>query len=247
MASLHGFGEVPENVIIHDDRESIEKLKSRLDNPVRVKNRRYLVYMGSHGGEPVMLITTGMGGAKTAIVVDEIIPMGARNIIKLGTFGAIRKGIEIGDIFIPEGAIRADGVSEAYVKGGLMAKASGGLRRKAVEAAKEMVIKTGGGTIWSTSAYFPVVRGFSPDKKYQYDTWKRKAFGVEMECAALFTSSEFHGTDSLAILICNRDWETCDGLRKGRKVEWNKYRKSERFSEQTEKAMELAFRTIEKT
>jgi uridine phosphorylase len=244
--SLHFPGKIEENVILHDDSGKIVWLTGFLKNVRMLENKRYLSYSGEWKKKPVTLIATKMGAPNTALVVDEIADLGAKNIIKLGTFGAIRKDVSVGDIYIPTDAIRTDGVTEAYAKASYPAKPSPKLAKLAKTVAKGQGIEARNGTIWTASAYQPIMLNSSPDKRFRISTWKGKAFGVEMETSALFVCASLKKAHALSLLICNRDWETIDGFRKGEAVDWNAYRESDVYAKNLLKLAELAFGVIEK-
>lgn len=64
-------------------------------------------------GRPLTVQATGMGGPSAAIVVEELILLGARTLIRVGTCGAIAPGLELGDVVAATAAIPADGASVA--------------------------------------------------------------------------------------------------------------------------------------
>jgi uridine phosphorylase len=246
MTTLHFSGKVEENVIIHDDAGKIVWLTGFLKNVRKLENKRYLSYSGEWKGKPLTLIATGLGSPNTALVVDEIIDLGAKRIIKLGTFGAMKSGVKIGDIYMPTDAIRTDGVTEAYAPAKYPAKPSTRLVKLAEAAAKDMKVVLNKGTVWTVSAYQPVILDKSPDKRFRLDTWKGKAFGIEMETAALFVCSSMKKAESIALIACNREWETIDGYRKGRTVDWNTYKGSESYAKSLLKLAELALALVER-
>ncbi|MEM1710468.1 MAG: nucleoside phosphorylase, partial [Sulfolobales archaeon] len=97
-------GEVAERVVVGGDPARIEQLASLLEKPKLVNsNRGLLVYTGSYEGVPVTVATHGIGGPSSAIVVEELVMLGAKVIVRFGTCGAMVKGLGIGDIVIPTG------------------------------------------------------------------------------------------------------------------------------------------------
>ena len=48
-------------------------------------------------GEPLTIQSTGMGGPSAAIVVEELIALGARRLVRIGTCGALGGGLGLGD------------------------------------------------------------------------------------------------------------------------------------------------------
>ncbi len=64
-------------------------------------------------GSPLTVQATGIGGPSAAIVVEELIGLGARTLIRIGTCGALVEDIELGTLVPVESAIAADGTSRA--------------------------------------------------------------------------------------------------------------------------------------
>jgi DeoD family purine-nucleoside phosphorylase len=109
-------------------------------------NRGLWGYTGTApDGEPLTIQSTGMGGPSAAIVVEELIRLGARRLVRVGTCGALVGGFSLGDAIVAAEALAADGTSRALGAGervpadpGLTAAlaaaadADGGARRGAV-------------------------------------------------------------------------------------------------------------------
>ena len=68
-------------------------------------------------GRPLTIQATGMGGPSAAIVLQELIALGARRVIRVGTCGALVAGLELGSLVIAGEAICADGTSRALGAG----------------------------------------------------------------------------------------------------------------------------------
>jgi uridine phosphorylase len=64
-------------------------------------------------GEPLTIQATGMGGPSAAIVLSELIMLGVRRAIRVGTCGALAPGLELGQLVIAREALCADGTSWA--------------------------------------------------------------------------------------------------------------------------------------
>jgi len=69
-------------------------------------------------GRPLTIQATGMGGPSAAIVLTELIALGVRRAVRVGTCGALQAGLELGELVIAAEAIAADGVSRALGAGG---------------------------------------------------------------------------------------------------------------------------------
>ena len=64
-------------------------------------------------GEPLTIQATGMGGPSAAIVLTELIALGARRAIRVGTCGALPRGSRSATCVIARESICADGTSRA--------------------------------------------------------------------------------------------------------------------------------------
>jgi DeoD family purine-nucleoside phosphorylase len=77
-------------------------------------NRGLWGYTGeATDGRPLTIQATGMGGPSAAIVLEELIALGARRAIRVGTCGALAATLALGDLVIAREAISADGASRA--------------------------------------------------------------------------------------------------------------------------------------
>jgi purine-nucleoside phosphorylase len=80
-------------------------------------NRQLLGYTGSYRGVPVSVQSTGMGCPSLAIVVEELIRLGATTLIRVGTAGIVSTAIAPGDEIIATAAVPADGTTRHYLRG----------------------------------------------------------------------------------------------------------------------------------
>jgi uridine phosphorylase len=64
-------------------------------------------------GELLSIQATGMGGPSAAIVIEELIDLGASSLIRIGTCGALAPGFAIGELVVAESVLAADGTSAA--------------------------------------------------------------------------------------------------------------------------------------
>ena len=56
-------------------------------------------------GEPLTVQATGMGGPSAAIVIEELIALGATRLVRIGTCGALRDGLELGELVAAEAVL----------------------------------------------------------------------------------------------------------------------------------------------
>ena len=128
-------------------------------------------------GEPLTIQATGMGGPSAAIVVEELIALGARTLIRIGTCGALRDGLALGDVVGVEAALARDGTSRAL----------GGDERVLPDEGLTAAIDA------------PRVTATSVDLFYA-DAEPSDGDVVEMECATLFRIARLRGARAAAVL-----------------------------------------------
>lgn len=86
-----------------------------LSEPLMFNHHRGLWgYTGAAAdGQPLTIQSTGMGGPSAAIVLHELIRMGATRAIRVGTCGALHPSLDLGDLVLAREAVPADGTSLA--------------------------------------------------------------------------------------------------------------------------------------
>jgi uridine phosphorylase len=138
-------------------------------------NRGLWGYTGTTGdGAPLTIQSTGMGGPSTAIVVEELIELGARRLVRVGTCGALGEGRTLGSLLVAGAALCADGASRA-LGGGERAEADPGL----TEALERVA---GPAALVASADLF-----YDPDPERARGWAAAGAAAVEMEAATLFT------------------------------------------------------------
>jgi DeoD family purine-nucleoside phosphorylase len=113
---LNPATDVAERVMLPGDpQRALAVSQALLDSPRMMNARRGLWgYTGmAADGRPVTVQSTGMGGPSAAIVVEELIELGARTFIRIGTCGSLVPDLRLGELLAVEAAIGADGASRA--------------------------------------------------------------------------------------------------------------------------------------
>jgi uridine phosphorylase len=103
-----------------DPGRALALAQTLLEKPLMFNHHRGLWgYTGPAraDGEPLTIQSTGMGGPSAAIVLTELIALGARRAIRVGTCGALAADLALGELVIAREAICLDGSSRALVAG----------------------------------------------------------------------------------------------------------------------------------
>jgi purine-nucleoside phosphorylase len=174
-------------VLLPGDPNRATRIAERFDGGLqgaRLVNdhRGMLGYTGTWQGVPVSVQTTGMGTPSLSIVVEELLMLGVRRLIRVGTCGGIGRGIRTGDLVIASGAAPVDGATRTYLFGDPYAPvADFGLTRAMVDAAAERGFEAHVGPVATVDVFY------SPDPEYVPKWRGRGILAFEMEAAALFT------------------------------------------------------------
>jgi DeoD family purine-nucleoside phosphorylase len=126
---------------------------------------------GAPDGQPLTIQSTGMGGPSAAIVLSELVALGARRAIRVGTCGALAPELALGDLVIAAEAIVDDGAARALGAGERVA-ADAQLTRALAEHAPGARV----GAVQSEDLFYGP-RGVERHPR---------ALAVEMEAATLF-------------------------------------------------------------
>ncbi len=113
---LRPTAELAERVLLPGDPGRALLLAQYLcEKPLMFNHHRGLWgYTGTAGdGEALTVQSTGMGGPSAAIVMHELVALGARRAIRVGTCGALDPMLGLGDLVVAREAIGADGTSAA--------------------------------------------------------------------------------------------------------------------------------------
>ena len=113
---LNPTAELAERVLLPGDpQRALAVAQALLDEPKMFNHRRGLWgYTGTApDGELLTIQSTGMGGPSAAIVCEELIDLGARTLLRIGTCGALTPGIPLGGLVAVQKAFARDGTSKA--------------------------------------------------------------------------------------------------------------------------------------
>jgi uridine phosphorylase len=119
---LHPTAALAERVLLPGDPgRALTLAQLLLQQPLMFNHNRGLWgYTGTAAdGQPLSVQSTGMGGPSAAIVLHELIVLGVRRAIRVGTCGALSAALGLGDLVVAREAIAADGASAALGAGEL--------------------------------------------------------------------------------------------------------------------------------
>lgn len=160
--------------------------------------RQLLGYTGTYKGMPISVQTTGIGCPSLAIVVEELIRLGAKTLIRVGTAGIIAQDIRSADLIIATSAVSKEGTTKMYLKGESYApSASFYVTRALVDAANNLDYKTFVGLVQTEDAFYAT----TPTDVLELE--QQGILAVEMEASALFLLGKLRKVETGCILVAS--------------------------------------------
>ena len=191
-----GVGDVARYVFLPGDPNRVERIASFFDEARKVAEYRgYVTYTGEAGGVALSACSTGIGCPSAAIVLEELMRIGADTFIRVGTTGALQPDLEFGDIVVATAAVRADGASRSYAPVEYPAVASLDVTLALLQAAEELGREVHPGIVISSDAYY----GGNEEALARYGA--ANVLSIEMESSIVFTLPRLRGARAGAILV----------------------------------------------
>jgi uridine phosphorylase len=201
---LRPAAELAERVLLPGDpARALAVAQALLDQPPRMFNhaRGLWGYTGTApDGELLTVQATGMGGPSAAIVCEELIALGARTLVRIGTCGALDPEVPLGALIAAETVLPADGTSAALGANGTLEPDPGLLARLVEAGARPVTV--------ATSDLF-----YDPREDSAAAWLERGAVAVEMEAATVLQVAARRGVAAACVLGVS-DVASSDGARR---------------------------------
>ncbi|MDD5172947.1 MAG: nucleoside phosphorylase [Patescibacteria group bacterium] len=171
-------------------------------------NREYRSITGYFKNLKISCVSTGIGAPSAAIAIEEMIRLNVHTFIRVGSTGAIQKGINPGDLIINIGAVRSDGTSKSYIQPTYPALANYEVVMALIEACEKLSIKYHLGISASTDAFYVGegrlgFRGYNQAalKNIVPDLQKANVINLDMENSIIFTLASLYNFRAGAICV----------------------------------------------
>jgi len=211
-------GDIAEHVFVCGDPARVELISQGWDARREVcRVREYTIVSGEKAGIPLTAASHGIGAPSTAVLIEEMVKLGARTILRIGNSGGMDPALEIGDLAITTGCVRDDGTSRTYVIPEYPAVASWEIVAALVEEARAEGVHARTGVTWSLDAFYArnaiagpegrlesmSVDGYwpSPLEARIRDMQQARILNCEMEAGVLLTLAGLFGIRAGAICV----------------------------------------------
>ncbi len=192
-------GEIAESILLPGDPLRAKYIAENfLDNVKQFNSTRNMLgFTGTFEGKAVSVMGTGMGCPSIGIYSYELINFyGCKNLIRVGTAGALRSDIQIRDVVLAMGACTTSNYVRNFgLPGDYAPICSYELLSKAVKECDELDVTYHVGNVLSSDNFYSQ-NSQVPGKSFA----DMGCLAVEMEAAALYANAAAGGANALAVL-----------------------------------------------
>ncbi|MGX8695057.1 MAG: purine-nucleoside phosphorylase [Prevotella sp.] len=190
------YGQIAETVIMAGDPLRVKFMaETFLDDAELFNNvRGMLGYTGTYKGKRLSVMGHGMGGPSIGIYSYELFNFyGVKNIIRVGSAGALQTDLHLGDLVIAQGACTDSNYAAQFELNGTFAPiADFGLLRRAVEACDRLGYRYQVGNVITSDFFY--------HENPHDEKWiNMGVLAKEMEVAALYMNAARSGNKALAL------------------------------------------------
>ncbi|MGB0893890.1 MAG: purine-nucleoside phosphorylase [Parashewanella sp.] len=168
-----------------------------LENVEQVTDvRNMLGFTGTYKGTRVSVMGSGMGIPSASIYATELVKdYGVKNLIRVGTCGAISTDVKVRDVLIGMGACTDSQVNRLrFDQQDYAAIADYGLMKAVIDSADKRGTKYRVGNVFSADLFYT-------PKPEMFDTMEKMGvLGVEMEAAGLYGVAAEYGAKALCVV-----------------------------------------------
>lgn len=191
--------DVGKYAIVPGPKERLDGLMKKIESPVKnFSFMEYTMYTGSYQGVKVTGINGGRFAADTSITTEILCSAQIKCLIRIGSCGALRGDIKIGDLIVTTGCVRGDGVTPYYVASDFEtlpdAKLTTALSQIAQNVISPMGNKVHEGKVWTTDA---ILR---ETKEHVNKAVDKGAIAVDMVSSAFLTIAQLYKIPAVSVL-----------------------------------------------
>ncbi|MGL5835778.1 MAG: nucleoside phosphorylase [Waterburya sp.] len=212
-----GFGlsdlgaNAPQSVILSGEPERSHYIaQNYLENAKLLSQYRGLnSYLGKlPNGKHILVATSGMGAPSLSIVVNELVQVGIRQFIRIGTSGSIQPFISVGDLVISQGSLCRQGAALDIAPPEYPAVADPFLTVALVEAARQLNFSYHLGITASVDSFYEGQERVESSANPHLQSWLRgitadyrhlRILNYEMEVGTLFKMAGVYGFQAACI------------------------------------------------
>ena len=191
-------GDIGEYVLLPGDPARSDMVAAHLEDAHLVaNNREHRTFTGFYKGIKISVTSTGMGCPSAAIAAEELINIGAKYLVRIGSTAALQPALRIGDLVISTGSMKNEGTSRFYVPDCFPAVPDFDFTRVLIDVAREMQPSLGCNVYYGINASDDAFYGETPECIQKLSDLG--CLNVEMESSALYTVCHRRGVKGAMI------------------------------------------------
>jgi uridine phosphorylase len=172
------------------------------------------IYLMTHEGQTLVVAHPGVGGPLAAAFLEELIALGCRQFIACGSCGVLDVEITLGQVVVPETAVRDEGTSYHYLPPSREVAASPAAVAAINQVLNQHHVPHITGKTWTTDAIYRETRAKLAQRRAE------GCLTVEMEAASFFAVAQFRGVTFGQLLyggdnLGGDEWDHRDYIRQG--------------------------------
>ena len=188
-------GDVGKYALVPGPRERMEAIVKKLDNPIKnFSFMEYTMYTGQYNGIKLTTINGGRFAADTSITTEILCNAQTQAMVRLGSCGALREDIKVGDLIVVDTALKGEGVTQYYVNKDFVPTANKELTQVLTQTAKATGLNVHVGPCWTTDAILRETR------EHVGKAVTGGAIAVDMVSAAFLTICQLYKIPAAVIL-----------------------------------------------
>lgn len=153
------------------------------------------LHLADHQGRSFALCAGfGLGAPAAALVIEQLVALGIRRIITVGTAASLQHGLRPGALILCTSALRDEGLSHHYLPPGHTAAPSPALTQHLSQALTATGVPMARGPIWTTDA--PYRETAAEAARYQTDG----ILAADMEAAAVFAVGAYRSVATATVV-----------------------------------------------
>ena len=208
-------GDIGEYVILPGDPKRCAKIAEYFDDAKLIADRReFTTYTGFLNGVKVSVTSTGIGGPSAAIALEELVKVGGKYFIRVGTCGGMDLDVKSGDLVIATGAIRMEGTTTEYAPIQFPDVANYDIVTALIKASQNLNMPYHVGVVECKDSFYgqhsPDLMPVSYELNNKWNAWlKLGCLASEMESAALFVVGSYLKVKigSIFLVVANQERE----------------------------------------
>jgi len=201
-ADFVGNGENGRYVFVPGSASRAKEIAEKYFSDIKIKqsSRGYDLYLGTitYNNKPISVasISTGMGAPSIDIILSELILLGAKRFLRIGTAGSLQPQVKIGDLVFATSAVRDESTSTRYVPSEFPAVCSTDFLLASNELKTNKLYTLHFGPVHSKDSLFAreflCGPSFEENEKFIYKLHQYGVLATEMECSQLYVLSQLH-------------------------------------------------------